>query len=100
MFNVQDGEEDSIKSAKEIIGPVAEHFSKEDSPVIFFYTICDETAESLSDFIQVSDDNSLVILDIPSQKLYECDDVLTREGVEKFVRDFASGKLEGKQLKG
>lgn len=98
-----DGEESTIKGAKEIIGPVAEHMlAKEQSPVTFFYAGLDDTADSLRDFICLpDDDNLLVILDIPSQKVYVADDdVLTREGVEKFVKDFSAGKLVGKSLKG
>lgn len=76
--------------------------AKEQSPVTFFYAGSDDTADSLRDFICLpEEDNVLVILDIPSQKLYVSDDdVLTREGVEKFVKDFSAGKLVGKSLKG
>lgn len=70
--------------------------------MVFFYTKGDETAESLHDFAQLpDDDNLLIILDIPSQNVYVSDDdVLTKEGIEKFVNDFAAGKLDGKPLKG
>lgn len=70
--------------------------------MVFFCTKGDDTSDSLRDFTQVpDDDNLLVILDIPSQKVYVSeDDVLTREGVKKFVTDFASGKLDGKKLRG
>ncbi|KAJ7365239.1 hypothetical protein OS493_005334 [Desmophyllum pertusum] len=103
-----DGEEASIKKAQDIIKPVAEKFFKvakekdEDPPVFFFYTKGDETSDSLCEFAQIpDDDNLLVILDIPSQNVYISEeDVLTREGVEKFVMDFTNNKLEGKKLKG
>lgn len=100
-----DGEDASIKRAQEIIQPIAESLlQKEDSPVIFFYTKGDETSESLLDFLGIDDDdddNQLVIVDIPSQKLYVSDDeVLTKEGVAKFVTEFAGGKLSGKKLRG
>lgn len=76
--------------------------AKEQSPVTFFYAGLDDTADSLRDFICLpDDDNLIVILDIPSQKVHVADDdVLTREGVEKFVKDFSAGKLVGKSLKG
>lgn len=98
-----DGEDASVKSAQEIIQPVAEHYFKmEEPPVFFFYTKGDETSDSLRDFAQLpDDDNLLVILDIPSQMVYISEeDVLTREGVMKFVTDFANNKLEGKKLRG
>lgn len=87
---------------------MAEHYFNaarerdEDPPVCFFYTKGDETSDSLRDFAQVPDeDNLLVILDIPSQKLYVSDaEVLTREVVDAFVNDFNSGKLQGRKLKG
>lgn len=71
--------------------------------MVFFYTKGDDTSDSLRDFTRQvpEDDNLLVILDIPSQKVYVSEDVvLTREGVKKFVTDFASGKLDGKTLRG
>ncbi|XP_068748190.1 nucleoredoxin-like [Montipora capricornis] len=98
-----DGEDASIKDANDMIGPVAEQLcSKKQSPVIFFYAKSDDTADSLRDFIDLTDeDNVLVILDVPSQKVYTSDDeVLTKEGVLKFVEDFSAGKLTGKQLRG
>lgn len=68
----------------------------------FFYTKGDDTSDSLRDFIQLpDDDNLLIILDIPSQKVYISEDeVLTREGVSKFVSDFKENKLDGKNLRG
>ena len=103
VFLTSDGEEASIKSAKEIITPVAEQLQQDcDSPVVFFYSLGDDTSDSLRDFIDISeeDDNILVILDIPSQKLYVAEDeVLSREAVRKFVTDFAAGKLDGKKLR-
>ena len=74
----------------------------EDPPVFFFYTKGDETSDSLCEFAQIpDDDNLLIILDIPSQNVYISEeDVLTREGVEKFVMDFTNNKLEGKKLRG
>ena len=101
LFLLLDGEDASIKSAQEIIQPVAEHYFKmEEPPVQFFYTKGDGVSDSLRDFCQLpDDDNLLVILDIPSQMCYVSEEeVLTREGVEKFVIDFANGKLEGKRL--
>ena len=98
-----DGEDASIKDANDMIGPVAEQLcSKKQSPVTFFYAKSDDTADSLRDFIDLTDeDNVLVILDVPSQKVYTSDDeVLTKEGVLKFVEDFSAGKLTGKQLRG
>ena len=92
-----------MRSAQEIIQPVAEHYFKmEEPPVLFFYTKGDEVSDSLRDFSQLpDDDNLLVILDIPNQMSYISEEeVLTREAVEKFVVDFAAGKLEGKKLKG
>ena len=86
-----------------MIQPVAEHYFKmEEPPVQFFYTKGDDVSDSLRDFGELpDDDNLLVILDIPSQMQYVSEvDVLTREAVEKFVNDFASGKLEGKKLRG
>ena len=70
--------------------------------MIFFYTLGDDTSDSLCDFTQIEgEDNVLVILDIPSQMVYlSDDDVLTRESVEKFVKDFSAGKLQGKKLRG
>ena len=103
VFLRLDGEEASLNSAKEIILPVAEHYFKmEEPPVQFFYTKGDDVSDSLREFGEVpDDDNVLVILDIPSQMRYISEDeVLTREGVEKFVSDFVSGKLEGKKLRG
>ena len=102
IFVTSDGEEASIKSAKDIITPVAEQVWECDSPVVFFYSLGDDTSDSLRDFIDIpDDDNILVILDIPSQKVYVAEDeVLSKEGVQKFVKDFAAGKLEGKKLKG
>ena len=102
IFVTSDGDEASIKSAKEIITPVAELEQECDSPVVFFYSLGDDTSDSLRDFIDIpDDDNILVILDIPSQKVYVAeDDVLSKEGVQKFVKDFAAGKLDGKKLKG
>ena len=103
IFVTSDGEEASIKSAKDIITPVAEQEQECDSPVVFFYSLGDDTSDSLRDFIDIpdDDDNILVILDIPSQKVYVAEDeVLSKEGVQKFVKDFAAGKLEGKKLKG
>ena len=102
IFVTSDGDEASIKSAKEIIAPVAEQEQECDSPVVFFYSLGDDTSDSLRDFIDIpDDDNILVILDIPSQKVYVAeDDVLSKEGVQKFVKDFAAGKLDGKKLKG
>lgn len=102
-FLFPDGEEASIKSAQEIIQPVAEeYFKMEEPPVYFFYTKGDDTSDSLRDFVQLpDDDNLLVILDIPSQKVYISEDeVLTREGVHKFVSDFTENKLDGKNLRG
>lgn len=74
----------------------------EEPPVFFFYTKGDDTSDSLRDFIQLpDDDNLLVILDIPSQMVYISEeDVLTREGVQKFVSDFTNNKLDGKKLRG
>ena len=97
-----DGEDASIKRAKEIIQPVAEHFFKmEDPPVIFFYTKGDEVSDSMREFAGLpNDDNLLVILDVPSQMYYILEDVLTREALEKFVTDFANSKLEGNRIKG
>ena len=102
IFVTSDGEEASIKSAKDIITPVAEQVWECDSPVVFFYSLGDDTSDSLRDFIDIpDDDNILIILDIPSQKVYVAEDeVLSKEGVQKFVKDFAAGKLEGKKLKG
>lgn len=70
--------------------------------MIFFYTLGDDTSDSLCEFTQIDvEDNALVILDIPSQMVYPSDDdVLTRESVEKFVKDFSAGKLQGKKLRG
>ena len=71
--------------------------------MIFFYTLGDDTSDSLCEFTQIAgdQDNVLVILDIPSQMVYlSDDDVLTRESVEKFVIDFSAGKLQGKKLRG
>ena len=71
--------------------------------MIFFYTKGDETSDSLLDFLGIDDgdDNQLIIVDIPSQKVYVSDDEeLTKEGVEKFVTEFAGGKLSGKKLRG
>ena len=102
IFVTSDGEEASIKSAKDIITPVAEQVWECDSPVVFFYSLGDDTSDSLRDFIDIpDDDNILVILDIPSQKVYVAEDeVLSKEGVQKFVTDFGAGKLKGKKLKG
>ena len=102
IFVTSDGEDASIKSAKDIITPVAEQVWECDSPVVFFYSLGDDTSDSLRDFIDIpDDDNILIILDIPSQKVYVAEDeVLSKEGVQKFVKDFAAGKLEGKKLKG
>ena len=102
IFVTSDGEEASIKSAKDIITPVAEQEKECDSPVVFFYSLGDDTSDSLRDFIDIpDDDNILIILDIPSQKVYVAEDeVLSKEGVQKFVTDFAAGKLKGKKLKG
>ena len=103
LFLLLDGEAASIKGALEIIQPVAEHYFKmEEPPVQFFYGKGDEVSDSLRDFGQLpDDDNLLVILDIPSQMCYISEeDVLTREAVDKFVIEFTSGKLEGKELKG
>ena len=105
IFVTSDGDEASIKSAKEIITPVAEQQQQQDcdSPVVFFYSLGDDTSDSLRDFVGIAeeDDNILVILDIPSQKLYVAEDeVLSREAVRKFVTDFAAGKLDGKKLRG
>jgi len=74
----------------------------EEPPVHFFYTKGDTVSDSLREFGDLpDDDNLLVILDIPSQMHYVSEvDVLTREAVEKFVNDFANGKLEGMKLKG
>ena len=101
IFVTSDGEEASIKSAKDIITPVAEQEQECGSPVVFFYSLGDDTSDSLRDFIDIpDDDNILVILDIPSQKVYVAEDeVLSKEGVQKFVTDFAAGKLKGKKLK-
>ena len=98
-----DGEDASIKNAQQIIQPVAErYFKMEEPPVHFFYTKGDTVSDSLREFGDLpDDDNLLVILDIPSQMHYVSEvDVLTREAVEKFVNDFANGKLEGMKLKG
>ena len=98
-----DGEDQSIESAQQMIQPVAEHYFKMDEPPVqFFYTKGDEVSDSLRDFGGLpDDDNILVILDIPSQMSYISEaDVLTREAVEKFVNDFANGKLTGKKLRG
>ena len=102
IFVTSDGEDASIKSAKDIITPVAEQVWECDPPVVFFYSLGDDTSDSLRDFIDIpDDDNILIILDIPSQKVYVAEDeVLSKEGVQKFVKDFAAGKLEGKKLKG
>ena len=102
IFVTSDGEDASIKSAKDMITPVAEQEWECDSPVVFFYSLGDDTSDSLRDFIDIpDDDNILVILDIPSQKVYVAEDeVLSKEGVHKFVTDFAAGKLEGKKLRG
>ena len=103
LFRPPDGEEASIRSAQEMIQPVAEHYFKMgEPPVIFFYTKGDEVSDSLREFGQLpDDDNLLVILDVPSQTSYVSEeDVLTREAVEKFVNDFVNGKLEGNKLKG
>ena len=102
IFVTSDGEEASIKSAKDIITPVAEQEQECDSPVVFFYSLGDDTSDSLRDFIDIpDDDNILIILDIPSQKVYVAEDeVLSKEGVQKFVTDFGAGKLKGKKLKG
>ena len=102
IFVTSDGEEASIKSAKDIITPVAEQVWECDSPVVFFYSLGDDTSDSLRDFIDIpDDDNILIILDIPSQKVYVAEDeVLSKEGVQKFVTDFGAGKLKGKKLKG
>ena len=83
--------------------PVAEHYFKmEEPPVQFFYTKGDDVSDSLRDFVGLpDDDNLLVILDVPNQMSYISEvEVLTREAVEKFVDDFANGKLEGKKLRG
>ena len=74
----------------------------EDPPVRFFYTKGDDVSDSLRDFGHFpEDDNLLVILDISTQMKYVWEeDVLTREAVEKFVIDFADGKLEGEKLTG
>ena len=101
LFLLLDGKDASIKVAQEIIQPVAEHYFKmEEPPVQFFYTKGDEVSDSLCEFGGLrDDDNLLVILDIPSQMCYVSEEeVLTRETVEKFVIDFANGKLEGKRL--
>ena len=101
LFLLLDGKDASIKVAQEIIQPVAEqYFKMEEPPVQFFYTKGDEVSDSLCEFGGLrDDDNLLVILDIPSQMCYVSEEeVLTRETVEKFVIDFANGKLEGKRL--
>ena len=103
LFLLLDGEDAFIKSAQEIIQPVAEHYFKmEEPPVQFFYAKGDDISDSLREFGQLpDDDNLLVILDIPNQMRYISEeDVLTREAVEKFVTDFTDGKLEGKKLRG
>ena len=72
----------------------------EGPPVFVVYTKGDDTSDSLHDLIhdQLPDDhNLLVILDIPSQMVFISEeDVLTREGVQKFVTDFTNNKQEGK----
>ena len=109
MLSVPDGEDTSIKTAQEILQPVAELFFKEDPPVRFFYTKGDDIADSLRDFAQLTDDdddddngdNILAILDIPSQKVFVSESqVLTREAVTKFVKDYQDCALEPKILRG
>ena len=103
VFLHLDGEEASLNSAKEIILPVAEHYFKmDDPPMQFFYTKGDDVSDNLREFAEIpDDDNVLVILDVPNQICYVSEDeVLTKEGVEKFVNDFVNGKLEGKKLRG
>ena len=106
-FLLLDGEDSTVKQAQQIIQPVAEHYFKmEEPPVLFFYTKGDEISDSLRDFLPYLDeenDNVLVILNIPNQRLYISEvsaESLTREAVEKFVTDFTYGKLEGKALNG
>lgn len=106
-----DGKEASIQGAKDIIQPVAEHYFKvaeeadDDPPLFFFYTKRDDTSSSLRDFIGLNEEDDgtsagiLVILDIPSQMVYECqEEVLTKEVVEAFVNDFVNDKLSGERL--
>ena len=103
LFLLLDGEDASIRSAQEIIQPVAEHYFKmEEPPVQFFYTKGDDVSDSLREFGGLpDDDNLLVILDVPNQMSYVSEvEVLTREAVEKFVIDVDNGKLDGNKLKG
>lgn len=90
---------------------MAEHYFKvaeeadDDPPLFFFYTKRDDTSNSLRDFIGLNEEDDgtsvgiLVILDIPSQMVYECqEEVLTKEVVEAFVNDFVNDKLVGERL--
>ncbi|KXJ29402.1 nucleoredoxin [Exaiptasia diaphana] len=101
-----DGDEGTLKHAKEILQPLADSYmtqaeqANEDLPIHFFYGGNNEVVDSVLDFAGLSEENMLAILDIPSGKVYVCEkDVVTAEAAKQFIDDFLSDKLEGRKIR-
>lgn len=74
--------------------------ANEDLPIHFFYGGSNDVVDSVLDFAGLSEENMLVILDIPSGKVYICEnDVVTAEAAKQFIGDFLSDKLEGRKIR-
>lgn len=106
LVSLLDGEEATLKHAKEILQPLADTYTtqsqqaNEDLPIHFFYGGNNEVVDSVLDFAGISEENMLAILDIPSGKVYVCEkEVVTAEAAKQFVADFLNDKLEGRKLR-
>ncbi|EDO42086.1 predicted protein [Nematostella vectensis] len=101
-----DGEEETLKQAREMFQPLADKIAKdaaekgEDRPITFLCARNDEVAESLREFASLPDDeNILVILDIPSRRVFVSDnDVITTDNAREFVNNYLADKLQGRLL--
>jgi len=104
--SLSDGEEATLKHAKEILQPLADSYAEqaqqahEDLPIHFFYGGNNEVVDSVLDFAGLSEENMLAIIDIPSGKVYVCEkEVVTADAAKQFITDFLNDKLEGRKLR-
>lgn len=72
----------------------------EDLPIQFFFAGNNDVVESLLDFVGISEENMLAIVDIPNGKLFVCEsEVVTADAAKQFIADYLSDKLQGRQLR-
>lgn len=108
MLTFADGEDSTISHALEVLGPTAQSTAikaeetGDDPSLYFFYAGGDEITDNLREFARniPDEDNVLVILDIPSGKLFVSDaEEVTPEVVEQFVNDYQNDALEEQNLR-